>query len=847
MKILNKLTIKHLKSNKKRTVVTIIGVMLSTALMVGIGLLFSTVRDNAIKIIEKDSGKYHASIEVDKNRLDVISKNVKVKDYMYTSLIGYAKEESITDHFKPYLKVLSANENYLKELKLKSGVLPTNENEVVISNHLFNDHEINLKVGDIITLDVGNRYFDSSIINEKFIEGETLKDIQTKKFKIVGICEKDILENYSDAGYSVFTTNSYTSKLNVFITYNKAKDTYKNTETMALNLGYKVINESKIKAFKEVNYHDDLLSLYGVTQYDNITSSFSLIICIILCLISVACVVVIYNSFAISVMERKKQFGLFSSIGATKKQLKHTVLFEAFLIGIIGIPLGILASFIGIGILLTVINYLMPVDMIGIKFALTAYPLFVFIPIIFMIITILISAYLPSKAASKISPIEAIRQNDDIKIKGNKIKSPKFINKIFGVEGDLAYKNMKRNKKKYRITIVSLFISIVLFISFSSVMNYVLKSMTDFTNLPEYEYITYIQSHNQNKVNEMTNNILNKQGIKQYNTYENLYFSTKKLSKAFYTKEFIDSGLYSERPDDYMNITLYKIDDKVYNDFVKKNKIKGNPPILLNSYKTITRDNNTRKSVNVTPFKSMPELGVFVFAEKNENNVLKDIYMATELPFGLETNNPSNTIDIIVNSETFDYYSSLRKGDTFTKTILLNANNYEEIDKYIKDFIEKNPEINADSINLKEELKTIMNMVLIAKILLYGFIALVTLIGVTSVLNTINTSIALRRKEFAMLRSMGLTPRGFNKILFFESLFFGLKSLIYAIPVSIVITICLHMALSGMVGFDKIMIPFTSIFISIIGVFIIILISMWYASRKVKKENILEAIREENI
>ena len=91
-----------------------------------------------------------------------------------------------------------------------------------------------------------------------------------------------------------------------------------------------------------------------------------------------------------------------------------------------------------------------------------------------MIIVIIISAYLPALAASKISPIKAIRLNDDIKIKSKKLKTPYLVNKLFGVYGDFAYKSMKRNKKKYRITIISLFISVVLFIMFSSYIYYII-------------------------------------------------------------------------------------------------------------------------------------------------------------------------------------------------------------------------------------------------------------------------------------------------------------------------------------------------------------------------------------
>ena len=284
------------------------------------------------------------------------------------------------------------------------------------------------------------------------------------QYKIVGIVERHYSESYEAAGYSVFTLNQNLEEndlVNVYVTFDKVKNIYKKTNDLAKMLGLESIPTEDGVKYSNINYNTSLLGLYGESEYDNIISAMSKIIIIMLSLISIGCIIVIYNSFAISVMERKKQFGLFSSIGATKRQLRKTVFYEAFLIGLIGIPLGIISGFVGIGIVIQIINYLLP-EIFTIKLTLSFYPLFIIIPFIFMVIVIFFSAFIPARSASKISPIKAIRLNDDIKMKPKKIRSPKIINKLFGIEGEVAYKNIKRNKKKYRITVISLFISIVL-------------------------------------------------------------------------------------------------------------------------------------------------------------------------------------------------------------------------------------------------------------------------------------------------------------------------------------------------------------------------------------------------
>lgn len=855
MKILNNLTIKHLKANKKRTIVTIIGIILSTALMVGIGLLFSTVRDNSVKMIIENSGDHHAVIEVEKNKLDFISKNDSVSKYKYKSSLGYSLYEGITNEYKPYVNILTASKEYLEDLKLIEGRLPNNENEIIISEHLETNGEVKLNVGDKIKLNIGKRVSndgtplgDTSYVYEYTCDendvctanvdekNETLINTKEKEYTIVGIIKRDVLENYENPGYSAFTVTEPSDLLTVYVNYKNVKDTYKNSEIIAQNLGYKPVNDSNY--YHEVNYNDNLLALSGVSNYSNMIDSMAWVIIIILSLVSIACIIVIYNSFAISVMERKKQFGLFSSIGATQKQLRHTVFFEAFIVGIIGIPLGVLSAYLGIGIVLMIVNKLLP-NMFDFPLVLATYPLFIIIPIIFMIITILVSSFLPARSASKVSPIEAIRLNDDIKIKSKKLKTPKII-KLFGVEGEIAYKNMKRNKKKYRITIISLFISIVLFVSFSSLLKYGLTSAYDFTELPKYEYAASFSSDKQESIDSIINQVLKIDGIKKYSIYNQANFLTD--NNDYFTKEVLEMA---NTDNDRISVNLLSLDNKSYEEYKKQIGLTSNQPILLNTYSYIKYSDNSRKQITVTPYNKISSLEIKTYDEKN-NFKLDNIYSTSILPFGIEETY-LGIMTIIVDNNT---YNELKTDNNYYSSMYVLADNYDEFDKLLDSESKENiltDDVSVYTTNIKKELQLLSNIVFVIKLLLYGFISLVTLIGVTSVINTINTSIALRKKEFAVLRSIGLTPKGFNKMMLFECLFFGLKSLLYGLPVSFIVIYLFHLSFNGIVSFDSMLIPYGSILTAIFGVFIIVLISMWYATIKIKKENILDAIREENI
>ena len=848
MSILNRLTIKNLRLNKKRTIVTIIGIILSTALMVGIGLLFSSFQDLMIRDTIGYSGKYEAKY----NDVDLIKLNdIKNKNftYFYEKPIGFSKIES-SNEYKPYMYITSVNREYFDELKLIEGDIPKNENEIVISNHVITNGGLDYKVGDIVTFTYGSRNIDGNITlaNSELVDGEFLTNEGTHTYKIVGIVDRSNFESYSASGYTAFTVdvNSDNGNVNLYVMFNKNKNIIKQSEELAKELNYN----------GDINYNSTLLALYGESTYGNVMSSMGGMMIIMLSLVSIGCIIVIYNSFAISVMERKKEFGLLSSIGATKRQLSHTVFFEAVVVGVIGIILGILGAYIGIGCVILIINNLIS-DMLEYKLHLVTNPLFIIIPVIFMIIVIGVSAFIPSRRASKVSPIEAIRQNDDIKINKKKIRTSKLVLKLFGIEGEIALKNIKRNKKKYRVTIVSLFISIVLFISFSSYMNYTLNTASSVMGEVPYDYrISYFGDDNNKEALDKINEIVKSSDVKEYVSYSvgnlsiigNYTYSDEYLD--FYKSAYGDDGIKALNNLKYQSIYILVLDDNSYNKYKKLIGLDKDSVILLNRFKGVSYGNNKRVNYDI-PVINSGDINIKICNfDDDEENVDTTKYCNKNIDNIFVTNKSFDLIEefsymdyfkLIVNKKLYDSISD--GGADFTQFNII-SDNTNNIDKLTKELDKYN---NVNYINIKESMKQTNNLILVVKILMYGFISLVTLIGVTSVFNTISTSMALRKREFAVLRSIGLTRGGFNKMLFFESLFFGMKSLIFALPVSIGVTILIHYSLADMVSISTIIIPWKAIIISIVSVFIIVLLTMMYSSSKIKKHNIIEQIREENI
>ena len=850
MSILNDLTIKNLKLNKKRTIVTIVGIILSTALMVGIGLLFSSFQDYMIRETISYNGKYEAEYgDVSLDKLNSIDK--KDFSYFYQKPIGFSKFDSANE-YKPYIYISSVDKEYFNELHLISGRFAENDSELVISNHINTNGGASYKIGDIITLKYGERVIEgvNTLANNEYYEEETLNIVGEKTYTIVGIVERSNFEDYSASGYSTFTLdmNDKDGTVNVFVMFNNKKKIIKQSEDLAKKLGYN----------NAISYNSTLLALYGESTYGNIMKSMITMIVIMLSLVSIGCIVVIYNSFAISVMERKKEFGLLSSIGATKKQLSYTVFFEALIEGIIGIILGICGAYIGIGTVILIINNLIG-DILVLKLNLVTNIVFIIIPVIFMILVIFISALVPSRRAAKVSPIEAIRQNDDIKINKKKIKTGKLVNKLFGIEGEIALKNIKRNKKKYRVTIVSLFISIVLFISFSSYMNYTIDTASSVMGEVPYDYqISYFgdDPNNGKEALDKINEIVKSSDVKEYVSYSvsnlsiigNYTYSDEYLD--FYKSAYGDDGIKALTNLKYQYISIYILDDISYNKYKELIGLDKDSVILLNKFKGVSYGNNKRVNYDI-PVINNGDINIKIcnFDDNDEdvdttkycNKKIDNIFITNKSFDLIEEFSYMSDFKLIVNKKLYDNISD--SGTHYTQYNII-SDNTDNIDKLTKE-LDKYDNVNYT--NVKESMKQANNMILVVKILMYGFIGLITLIGVTSVFNTISTSMALRKREFAVLRSIGLTRKGFNKILFFESLFFGLKSLIYAIPVSLGVTIIIHYALADMMSINSIVIPWKAIIISIVSVFVIVLLTMMYSTSKIKKHNIIEQIREENI
>ena len=884
MKILNKLTLKSLKLNKKRTLVTIIGIILSTALITVVAGMVTSSQATLKEYFRNTNGDYEVEFKnVPQEDLSYIEENRNIDNYFLTSSIGYAEFKESTNEYKPYFYILGIDSSAKDKLPitLTEGRFPTNSSEIVISKNIYDymllegdnlelkEPENPLEIGDTLNLDVSRRLLDGKELDQDdiYTEDEYLESMYTKEYTIVGIIERlnFELEPYSAPGFTAITyldVNNLGKTANIYANFTKeGLRNYKEVlcNILGLDLNYEKENnyvdimelstgtaKEEVGSKYDIGLNTGLLQIEGAGVNSSYMRMLYLVGIVVLVIIIISSVFVIRNSFAISITERTRQYGMLSSIGATKKQIRKNVLFEGFVLGIIGIPSGIILGILVNWILSIILNKLIKNIAEDVTFIYSLPILAIIFSIILGTITIYFSCRSSARRASKVSPIDAIRSSQDIKIKSKKVKSPKIIKKIFGVGGTIAYKNLKRNKKKYRTTVISLVVSIFIFISVTSLVQYGFNISNQ--SFQDYKYNLMLSVNREMKDDEEVYNLYrqmaNNQNVKRYSItkFTSLTIDKNELKLSEEGKEYL-SGYSSYEENETYYVTMVSLGNEEYNRYLKdlglnyedaKDKI-----IWIDDFEryVYNEDGSYKKIIG--------ELYEYNKNDEIKFNTLKDgtyteehsakiIAQTSKKPMGLEGSSYNQGV-MVVSDELMD------KMDWRFGSLYVDVDNPDKFEQEIKQEYK-----NIGTYNIEAEANRETSLIIIIAIFLYGFIIVISLIGVTNIFNTITSNMNLRSKEFANLKSIGMTKKEFNRMIRLESIFYGLKSIVIGIPLGVLGSYLLYLAFN-----EGIMMPYTfptmPTIIAVIIVFLLIGGIMKYSLNKINKQNIIETIRKDNI
>jgi len=888
MNLLNKLTIKNLKLNKKRTIVTVIGIMLSVALITAVSSMFFSVKTSFVNYEKQHGGDYHYLFEnVNKKDFSKFELNKKVETVNYVYNYGYSLLEGIINEYKPYIFVKGYTKESLKNLGIViiEGNLPKSENEILVPSHLKYNGGVEFEIGDTVTLNIGDRFIDESIAgqsNPLQPNMETIENTRNKTFKVVGIMERPDtkIEPYTAPGYTMITyidEKDIDDVAEIYVRYTKAglKDYYRTTANiLAVNpeYYYEILNlepdkienyELKSKEVYSNKKYTEQQNHYLITLENNFLADdtmvglglSAIVVVIVIIFTSVFC---IKNSFDISITEKIRQYGMLSSIGATRKQIKKNVYYEALILGLIGIPLGILLGLIATFILVLISDYFLEsafnegfnltfnLSLIAILFSVTL-----------GLITIILSARKSAKRASKISPIVAIRNSEDIKIRKNKLKTPKLIKGIFGIGGVISYKNLKRSKKKYRTTVVSIVVSIIVYLAVTGFINVAFSFIKYEFPTDEYNItINYQQTKVENAdIYETIKNIENVSNVEKYSytSYTDYYISNPKYSEEYlkvYPNRLQNISIDGERLD---LVIVSKNEFERYAKSVgidpKTNKMNG---ILVNTIYDYYMDKNNKNKIrelDMFGYKKGDIIsgGTLVYdtymTDNEDEKLLRydlDIKIAgitNEVPMGYS--NPYHPIIVLSEENTNVVINETRQKDIFIDSS--NADKtYDELKEMFIDY-------DVNIFNIDEEARMMKSLYILIAIFLYGFITVIALIGITNIFNTITTNMSLRQREFATLKSIGMTNDEFNRMIRLETLFYCGKSLLIGLPIGILFTYIIYLLFSEGELIVKYVFPWSAIIVVCLVLFILIFAIMKYSLSKIKSQNTIETIRNENI
>mgnify|MGYP004455976875 FL=1 len=851
MNILNKVTRKALGRNRMRTFVTIIGIVLSAAMFTAVTTSITSMQEYMKKCCEQTDGSWYAgymAADVDKYREIRSDEDVSVTAYLED--MGYAVIGS-SNEYKPYLYIggMSGNFTDIVAVNLIEGRMPQNSDEIILPKHLITNGGIkNYNKGDKISLDAGQRSYDGKILSQRdgyqaTEEGdvkdneEKLINTGTREYTIVGFYERPSFEPYSAPGYTALTVGdgSDTAVYDVFYKTKKAGKIY----TVAQRLN---------PDGESTEYNSDYLRFSGISSniaFNKVLYSFA---GILIMLIMFGSVSLIYNAFSISVSERTRQFGILKSVGATKRQMRHSVIYEGMLLGIIGIPVGIGAGILGMFITFKLTGKffgMMLVNKIDVVFGLHVTWQALVTAAVICFVTVMISANIPAVRAARKPAIEAIRQTGDVSIRKNKIKTSKLTYRLFGFEGMLASKNFKRNRRKYRATVLSLFMSIVLFISASGFCNYLMKGI-DVTNATQSYDISY----------RVTQDILNKAGNDK-DSIEKLLENVQDVTDVTYIYNVndymvdVDESLISQKVFDVMdgNVTrwsvgIHFVKDSDYRSYLKQMNLDENIYMNTDDPVGVMYDDITIYSKKYYRLELFNTDKLNLKAGNGLNTVTLNIGTSVdETPMGIDADGiqyypivmyPFSVRDKVIPDEMqqLNYY--------------IKSDNHKVSYDKMCDMLDTQGLSSYRAYDYAETVAVSRAMTMVIKVFSMGFIVLISLIALANVFNTISTNVMLRRREFAMLKSVGMTKKGFYRMMDYECILYGIKGVALGLPVSLAI----NLLMARSIGFGTnigVLIPWKSVIIAVGSVFLVVFATMIYSMGKIRNDNPVETLKNENL
>ena len=799
MKNYSEISNKYMKENKKRTILTIVGIILATVLICAVGTLLLSFKDSMLAS-DRAKGDFEFILEnINPDEVDKVTNNAEVKDSSIYQKAEKGKEEQILNSTR-VASLSKGNKDYFDKVyteKVLEGRKPAADGEVII--------DANTK--DLLKAELGDSF---TLVD---------KDGKQNKVTIVGVSEASNFATNSALNFvTYFDGENLDSQNNYWVFLNLKAE--KNKQSI-IN---KVIADANISGDKFLKQDNtEILYLTGNGGQEGVTEALRNMAIFVIVIIVVCTVTVIYNTFNISVIERIKYFGILKAIGATPKQIRRIILKEGALMGLIAIPIGCLIGFFALKFAVKIFigNSLLMIDNFSINF----HPSIMIITIAVVAFTILISVLGPARKAKKVSAVEAMRNTNEIKIGKLKRRKAGIIQKIFGIEGSLAYKNIRRTPARFVITLIALTISLILFNVFYGFLDFAKQSVYQlYGNIPFDSSLTNMDENTtftDSEIKQIEGNSFIK------NTYEynishidttvpldninNDY--TDRTSKKIGNDKLDDLGYKAPANQLYVggDKELNIVKDYIVDGKYDYQQLQDGGVILIDG--TAVTDNNGKKEIaRVTNYKvgdkiKIPKVSGDKYGKLTSDDIRKAIAdnQFIELPIvAISNKDPfngqfvSNGIEIMMSKET--YSKNIKEFEPNNLVFTFGGDKEARADaiKYFDDLSSKGYQY-SDVGTIMNQVNQIYGQV---QFFVYCFICIVTVISALNIFNTISTNLLIRKKDFSTLKAIGMEEKQLRKSVILEGTFYGIIASIIGGVASVILLNILIKAGGGMVDVE---------------------------------------------
>ncbi|MBU5427036.1 FtsX-like permease family protein [Tissierella pigra] len=882
MKILTEYTLNYLNKNKKNTISIIIVISIAVILLSTMVLIMYMNWNYEVDKAIYNNGNYHGTFKsyINKAQIPYLEENQKVDKV-------YLKSEYYTgkiDMEKPYINISYMDKGYWDNMKDKNlileGRIPNNQNEIVVMGNLIKENP-SYKIGSKIKINHGHREKDGKDIDvfDFLYEDENFVSEDIREYTIVGIVSGQSLSYepyYKGLGFLDRKFMNENIKLNVFLRMKNPRSVYKDLPQIGKILGFELGEEVGNEYSYSSRYNSRYLLLQGIyppsikiwEEKSNAIFVSSVFIFLIIFMFSI----IIYNVFAIWSNNRLRQLGILKSIGATPKQIKRTVKVEAIYLSIIPIILGVGLGHLFCYLFIEKVKSIANSNMDGSIFNMTfkTSPIIIFIILILSFLMILLSISRTAKKLSKISPIEAIKYNG---VNYDSFKATKGHNKDYNpakIIQSLSKDSLKANKKGFRTTIIAIGIGFTILFTFLVVMSGV-NADEILNSLKTYYNISIHLNSNEIIDENLFNEISEISEIKENIMYKrsHLLFKIESESESNNFREMggfkdIDSRKFSVRyVDDYYEVAgeIIGMDHDNFNLYAKslgqdpeKYYDMENPKaIFLN---LVREDMNTPISrTNYIPYLN-DNITSLSFGEYGDNGYNYDIdisYKTSEKPwkdFYIVNYNIALIVPKeVLNSMMGEFNLPGHYSHTEYVNLLVDNEDIEQVKDEIKDiakyYIPESDYYLSDEISYAIEVENSRKVMYLTA---FSFVLFMGIIGVSNSYSSINNNLRNRSREFAMLKSMGMTKDGLKKMLKTEGIYYSIYPFIYSIPLCIIILLGIVKTnrLFGIKDF-LVYLDYKIMVVYIIIIVMSIYSAYYFGIKRIEKDNIVDILKDESI